>query len=191
MYGNKKSSEMMLSKSGLKINHAIIPCGKELKGGILVFFPSYTWMDSLIERWKGTGVLEQLRLLAGHIIVEPKSSASKESVVGKKPDSKNASSGSGSFMTSTALHSKPMHSVADTGKGDGNEKADGEGDVMKGLVGQFDSVIAKHGTCILFAVCRGKVSEGIDFTDNKGRVVIITGIPHSTLVISFFPQFCF
>lgn len=150
-----------------------------------MFFPSYTWMDSLIERWKSTGVLEQLRLLAGHIIVEPKSSASKsvESVVGSKSEPKT---GPGSFMTGTVLHSKPMHSVGDTRKGDGNEKADGD-DVMKGLVGQFDSVIAKHGTCILFAVCRGKVSEGIDFTDNKGRVVIITGTPTSYLSVFVYP----
>ncbi|KAI9139228.1 helicase C-terminal domain-containing protein [Paraphysoderma sedebokerense] len=28
-----------------------------------------------------------------------------------------------------------------------------------------------------FAVCRGKVSEGVDFADNRGRAVIITGIP--------------
>lgn len=30
---------------------------------------------------------------------------------------------------------------------------------------------------IFFAVCRGKVSEGLDFTDAYGRAVIITGIP--------------
>ena len=29
----------------------------------------------------------------------------------------------------------------------------------------------------MLAVCRGKVSEGIDFRDSKGRVVILTGIP--------------
>ncbi|XP_077991647.1 regulator of telomere elongation helicase 1-like [Glandiceps talaboti] len=28
-----------------------------------------------------------------------------------------------------------------------------------------------------FAVCRGKVSEGLDFADNNGRAVIITGLP--------------
>ncbi|RKP36317.1 helicase C-terminal domain-containing protein, partial [Dimargaris cristalligena] len=32
----------------------------------------------------------------------------------------------------------------------------------------------------LFAVCRGKVSEGIDFANERGRAVIITGLPYSS-----------
>ncbi|XP_031498031.1 regulator of telomere elongation helicase 1 homolog isoform X2 [Nymphaea colorata] len=32
---------------------------------------------------------------------------------------------------------------------------------------------------VFFAVCRGKVSEGLDFADNAGRAVIITGIPYA------------
>ncbi|KAF5829552.1 helicase C-terminal domain-containing protein, partial [Dunaliella salina] len=32
---------------------------------------------------------------------------------------------------------------------------------------------------IFFAVCRGKVSEGLDFSDRAGRGVIITGIPYA------------
>lgn len=31
---------------------------------------------------------------------------------------------------------------------------------------------------ILFAVCRGKVSEGLDFADERGRAVVITGLPY-------------
>uniref|UniRef100_A0A7N0VD81 Regulator of telomere elongation helicase 1 homolog n=1 Tax=Kalanchoe fedtschenkoi TaxID=63787 RepID=A0A7N0VD81_KALFE len=34
---------------------------------------------------------------------------------------------------------------------------------------------------IFFAVCRGKVSEGLDFADQAGRAVIITGMPFATL----------
>ncbi|CAN1836442.1 Regulator of telomere elongation helicase 1 homolog [Linum perenne] len=30
---------------------------------------------------------------------------------------------------------------------------------------------------VFFAVCRGKVSEGLDFADHAGRAVIITGVP--------------
>lgn len=31
---------------------------------------------------------------------------------------------------------------------------------------------------IFFAVCRGKVSEGLDFANNNGRAVVITGLPY-------------
>src|SRR5688572_30383135 len=34
---------------------------------------------------------------------------------------------------------------------------------------------------IFFAVCRGKSSEGIDFSDADGRGVILTGIPYPNL----------
>lgn len=35
---------------------------------------------------------------------------------------------------------------------------------------------------IFFAVCRGKASEGLDFSDRAGRAVIITGIPYATKI---------
>ena len=31
---------------------------------------------------------------------------------------------------------------------------------------------------IFLAVCRGKVSEGLDFSDRAGRAVVITGLPY-------------
>ena len=34
------------------------------------------------------------------------------------------------------------------------------------------------GGAVFFAVCRGKVSEGLDFSDRAGRAVVITGIPY-------------
>ena len=37
------------------------------------------------------------------------------------------------------------------------------------------------GGAVFFAVCRGKVSEGLDFSDRAGRGVIITGIPYAGL----------
>ncbi|KAJ8773449.1 hypothetical protein K2173_004279 [Erythroxylum novogranatense] len=35
----------------------------------------------------------------------------------------------------------------------------------------------KSSGAVFFAVCRGKVSEGLDFADHAGRAVVITGIP--------------
>ena len=32
---------------------------------------------------------------------------------------------------------------------------------------------------VFFAVCRGKVSEGLDFSDRAGRAVVITGLPYA------------
>ena len=36
------------------------------------------------------------------------------------------------------------------------------------------------GACF-FAVCRGKLSEGIDFSDRDARAVIVTGIPYPSV----------
>eukprot|EP00122_Pirum_gemmata_P016759 Pgem_evm1s15676 len=34
---------------------------------------------------------------------------------------------------------------------------------------------------MFFGVCRGKMSEGLDFSDNKGRGVFIIGLPYPPL----------
>ncbi|GAU11015.1 hypothetical protein TSUD_113080, partial [Trifolium subterraneum] len=34
---------------------------------------------------------------------------------------------------------------------------------------------------VFFAVCRGKVSEGLDFADHAGRAVVVTGLPFATI----------
>ena len=39
----------------------------------------------------------------------------------------------------------------------------------------------KQNGAILLAVCRGKISEGTDFSDDMARAVIIVGIPFSSI----------
>ncbi|KAJ3371958.1 hypothetical protein HDU91_004732 [Kappamyces sp. JEL0680] len=41
----------------------------------------------------------------------------------------------------------------------------------------FEKAIKDNCGAIFFAVCKGKASEGIDFSDNKARAVILCGIP--------------
>ena len=44
---------------------------------------------------------------------------------------------------------------------------------------KFDLAIKNRGGAVLMAVCRGKVSEGLDFTDKAARSVIMIGIPYA------------
>jgi len=51
------------------------------------------------------------------------------------------------------------------------------------MTGYYDKVNdPKYKGAIFMAVCRGKVSEGLDFANNFGRAVIITGLPYPPLM---------
>jgi regulator of telomere elongation helicase 1 len=52
-----------------------------------------------------------------------------------------------------------------------------ESSQLKACIAAFDAAIASGKGAVLLAVCRGKVSEGVDFADARARAVIITGIP--------------
>jgi regulator of telomere elongation helicase 1 len=46
------------------------------------------------------------------------------------------------------------------------------------IINQFrDKVKESRRGALLLAVCQGRVSEGIDFSDNEGRAVVVAGIP--------------
>uniref|UniRef100_A0A667WAD7 Regulator of telomere elongation helicase 1 n=1 Tax=Myripristis murdjan TaxID=586833 RepID=A0A667WAD7_9TELE len=62
---------------------------------------------------------------------------------------------------------KPMF-IEPRGKGTFTE-------VIDGYYSKINDPVSKGGS--FFAVCRGKVSEGLDFADTFGRGVIITGLP--------------
>ena len=41
----------------------------------------------------------------------------------------------------------------------------------------YDEIRSGRGACFM-AVCRGKVAEGLDFANDNGRAVLITGLPY-------------
>lgn len=142
----------------------------ELTGGILIFFPSYGSMDNVISRWKESGLYNKLAVAGGGIVIEPKGVSSTASARAKsepkKPPTNNKKI---SFLDpkTTAVESSDDPDTTH---------------MLHGVVGEFESTLRMSRRCILLAVCRGKVSEGIDFSDDRGRVVIITG---GLIVISF------
>lgn len=49
---------------------------------------------------------------------------------------------------------------------------------MNNVIEEYYKAIQENRGAVLFAVYRGKVSEGLDFSDWKARAVIILGLPY-------------
>lgn len=51
----------------------------------------------------------------------------------------------------------------------------------KFVISAFYKDVYRRGA-IMFAVCRGKISEGLDFSDDAARCVVLIGIPYPQVV---------
>lgn len=51
-------------------------------------------------------------------------------------------------------------------------------DVLNSVIEEYYKAIGENKSTMLLAVYRGKVSEGLDFSDWKARAVIIIGLPY-------------
>ncbi|KAK7402386.1 hypothetical protein VNO78_14615 [Psophocarpus tetragonolobus] len=124
---------------------------KIVPGGCLVFFPSYKLMDKLCNRWSETGQWSRLNA-EKPLFVEPRG--------GSQDDFEHALKG----------YYDSIHH--------GKKSALGRKRRIKKIdlndVHAVDSLQnSKNGGAALLGVCRGKVSEGIDFADDNARVVIL------------------
>ncbi|KAM0905107.1 hypothetical protein ACQ4PT_017554 [Festuca glaucescens] len=120
-------------------------------GGALVFFPSYKLLDKLKVRWTQTGQWARLNAQKP-VFVEPRGSTEElEPVL--------------NGYYNAILGKVPLK------KGRG-----GAEQIVKNRVRKNTQQEPARGAAFL-AVCRGKVSEGIDFSDDNARVVVIVGIP--------------
>ncbi|XP_066394771.1 uncharacterized protein [Miscanthus floridulus] len=121
-------------------------------GGALVFFPSYKLLDKLQVRWSQTGQWARLNAQK-HVFVEPKGSSEELDPVLKG------------------------YYDAILGKAPVKKDRCGSKQIVKNRVTKKSSQESAKAGAALLAVCRGKVSEGIDFADDNARVVVIVGIP--------------
>ncbi|XP_047329067.1 Fanconi anemia group J protein homolog [Impatiens glandulifera] len=122
-------------------------------GGALIFFPSYKLMEKLCNRWRETGQWSRLNSCK-KTFVEPR---------GSQDDFERILKG---YYTAISHGNKPTLGKKKRSINLGNGKCNSTECTTK----------SKEGAAML-AVCRGKVSEGIDFTDEFARVVILVGIP--------------
>ncbi|CAK9325115.1 unnamed protein product [Citrullus colocynthis] len=122
-------------------------------GGCLVFFPSYKLMEKLQSRWSETGQWSRLNARKS-LFVEPRGGAQEDfdSILKGYYDTIRLGDNFAVGKKRRGKKVKPNHPY---------------------VVGCENP---KEGAALL-AVFRGKVSEGIDFSDDNARVVIIVGIP--------------
>ncbi|XP_030528633.2 Fanconi anemia group J protein homolog isoform X2 [Rhodamnia argentea] len=121
-------------------------------GGSLVFFPSYKLMEKLCSRWHETGQWSRLSARKT-LFVEPRGQDDFEPVLKGYYDS--VRHGNKAVAAKKRRTKRLEHTQS--------SKVESSGELKKGAA--------------FLAVCRGKVSEGIDFTDDNARAVIIVGIP--------------
>ena len=134
-----------------ELGNAVVNFARVVPDGLLVFFPSYGVMRACVEFWRGHGTpsIWDRVCAAKHAVVEPQ-------------DKKEFAAAFAEFNAALGLDAKNARA-----------KGNGADDVPGG------SVARHRGGAAFFAVCRGKVSEGIDFPDRAGRAVILTGIPYA------------
>ncbi|XP_078448428.1 RAD3-like DNA-binding helicase protein [Wolffia australiana] len=127
---------------------------KAVPGGILVFFPSYKFLEKLHIRWQQTGRWSQLNAVK-HLFVEPRGNT-------------------GDFDRTLKAYFKSVRVSKTNGPRKMNE-------MQKRQMKRFPGIQPKNSTerqgGALLAVCRGKVSEGVNFSDDDARAVVIVGIP--------------
>ncbi|KAF5740961.1 Fanconi anemia group J protein isoform X2 [Tripterygium wilfordii] len=127
---------------------------KIVPSGALVFFPSYKLMEKLCNRWRATGQWSKLNARKSLFV---------ESRGGSQEDFEDTLRG---YYASLHKSNKPAVRRRKVKKMDPDHP-----DAIESTENT-----TKDGAGFL-AVCRGKVSEGIDFSDDNARVVIIVGIP--------------
>jgi Fanconi anemia group J protein len=136
--------------------------------GVLCFFPSYAMMEKLYTRWKATGLWGQLSAIKS-IHLEPKGSGDHfdEVMTNYYKAVKRSTNSSSSSSSSYSSYSTSRPGKCTNGKRPKTESRTGVG----------------VGGGLLMAVCRGKVSEGLDFKDDNARAVIIIGIPFPSMYV--------
>ncbi len=113
-----------------------IPEGPELKGGVLIFVPSYGVLESLKSRWVETGLWEKLRSVMGTIVVESKQNSALLNSENKIPYSKKAT-------------------VSFSGGNEADNSVSAANTAVENSIALFDSAIkGSGGRAILLAVCR-------------------------------------
>ena len=127
--------------------------------GMVVFFPSYRYMEEVVTAWANSKVLEQITT---HKLLFIETQDVVETTLALENFKRACDVGRGAVFFSVILIPK---SSTHPGEGDDERKA----------ICEFCPIFVSD--FWLHQVARGKVAEGVDFDRHYGRAVIILGIP--------------
>eukprot|EP00960_Hanusia_phi_P027503 746864-Hanusia_phi.AAC.4 len=155
--GSYKHQDSVIYQDNL--GQAVLELCKIIPFGVLCFFPSYGLLEKVKSRWIATGLYERLNEVCQvkDVVVEPRTGEDFDRAMGSYYDAIARSKG------------EPLRQTA--------KKTAGQNFFKKAKQKDQPAGKAKTGA-IFLAVCRGKVSEGIDLADDNARGVIVVGIPY-------------
>ncbi|KAI5364320.1 putative helicase-like, DEXD box c2 type, ATP-dependent helicase [Septoria linicola] len=111
-------------KNIIRAGNALLQIAPKVQGGMVVFFPSYGYIDNVLRAWKSAGVTARLEAIK-QVFFDTRGTAKKDPFT----------------AYTAAIHSNPTRGA------------------------------------LLLSVIGGKLSEGINFSNELGRCVIVIGLP--------------
>ena len=176
------------------IGVAILDVACSVPGGALVFFPSYRLLTRATERWQRASIRTSTRTMSLWDAIN----ATKQIFSEERESPEEFSSMLQSFRecndkwlqktrndtaaANTATAASPVDESEEAYFSDGGMAPLGffPSSEPYGTSTTTSSSVPSNGG-ILLAVCRGKASEGLDFSDHHARAVIIVGIPYANV----------
>ncbi|CAJ1943060.1 unnamed protein product [Cylindrotheca closterium] len=149
-----------------ELGNTLVSLSRVIPAGMLIFFPSYSVMQACIEKWGGPA---NSRQSGGKPVSSFFGAKKKQSTRYSFPHTPTAFSTSKETLTpwKRLLGNKAVvlepRSTAD----------------LQDAIAEFHKFLnmPKSKGVVLMGVCRGKISEGIDFAHDMCRAVVITGLP--------------
>ena len=161
----------------LELGNTLVSLVDNVPAGTLVFFPSYAVMDQCLHQWGGPSNKAASGTTGGDRNSkndffrqrQKKRQPSNQCVFPQIPSAFYAPNGD---MNTVPIWKKLLgirHVVVEP-------RTSAE---LPEAIAEYRRLLSvpKSPGCVLMGVCRGKISEGIDFADDQSRAVVITGIP--------------
>lgn len=182
-YGNRDDPKYVE-----ELGNTLVSLSRVVPGGMLVFFPSYGVMENCVERWGGP--LSSRSRYGGGNNHGGKSDFFAARRRRRRLDDDDDSGNQYAFPRRPVFAGNGGTAVTPWKRLLSQKAVVLEPKMsskLRDAIAEFESFLDPHSSdssnnssspgCVLMGVCRGKISEGIDFANDKCRAVVITGLP--------------